>query len=83
MTNPSQTGSFEVVEPVIRKTYGKGGMAEALAKHLAEKIDAWPGGQPRYGAESREDMIRLTCWDWFSGGTTAEGVARQIEERLA
>jgi hypothetical protein len=22
------------------------------------------------------------CWDWFSGGTTAESVARRIEEVL-
>lgn len=73
----------DTIRPILTKTYGDGSMPRALATHLAEKIDAWPdSGQPTYGAETREDMIRLTCWDWFSGGGTAEGVARQIEAAL-
>jgi hypothetical protein len=24
----------------------------------------------------------VTCWNWFSGGTTAESVAKKIEQEM-
>lgn len=72
-----------VIAPIITSTYGDTIMAREFAGHLANKINAWPDTPtPSYGARSREDMVRLTCWDWFSGGGTATGVARRIEEAL-
>jgi hypothetical protein len=72
-----------VVATILEDTYGKSNYIAAMAGHLAERIDAWPDVQPRFGAESREDMIRLTCWDWMSGGDTAARVARRIEAALS
>lgn len=77
--------TLDTILPILTDTYGEGGMVRALAEHLSVKIDRWDSPnpvQPTYGARDREDMVRQTCWDWFSGGTTAEGVARRIEEAL-
>jgi hypothetical protein len=70
-------GSTEAIEAIIYKTYGRGAYSESLVKHLAEKIadDAW-------GSRGREHTIMLICWDWMTGGSTAESVARQIELAL-
>jgi hypothetical protein len=68
--------------PIIVEAYGANAMSDSLAKHLAAKIDAWPDVKPMYGAETREEMIRHTCWNWFSGGSTAEYVAKRIEAVL-
>jgi hypothetical protein len=75
------SGTRDVIAPILRDTYGKGSMVESLADHLAQKIDAHDGSQ-RYSG-SREDMVFRTCWDWFSGGSTAEAVAEEIEAALA
>lgn len=73
----------DVIRPILVETYGDGSMVHSLADHLAEKIDAWPEKiQPNYYASTREDMILRTCWDWMSGGTTAEAVAAEIEDAL-
>lgn len=72
--------TFKAISPIIEGIYGKGGMPLSLAEHLAPKIDQWT---PRYPNETREAMIRETCWNWFSGGSAAEMVARKIEEALA
>lgn len=72
--------TLDVVLPIIESTYGRGSMPKALAEHLAEKIDAHsPSERYHY---SRETMIRDTCWNWFSGGSTAEHVAERIEAAL-
>lgn len=63
------------VRPIVLETYGRSGMATALVGHLAERIAAYEG-------DDRERMVRDVCWNWFSGGTTAEGVARRIEASL-
>lgn len=70
--------TLDVIRPILRATYGEGTMVDALADHLAEKLDA--GGHGHYA--SREDMVTSLCWDWMSGGTTAEVVARRIERVL-
>ena len=84
MPEPIQTtqSTREIVTSIIRETYGRSDMADALARHLAEKIDSFVGEDNGRPVRSREDMIWRTCWDWFSGGTTAENVARKIEEAL-
>jgi hypothetical protein len=69
------------IRPIVVAYYGDGELPLALTARLAEKI-ANPDIQPRYGYEGREDMIRMTCWDWFSGGGTAQCVAQDIEGKL-
>jgi type IV pilus biogenesis protein CpaD/CtpE len=71
--------TLEVVQPIIVDTYGKGSMTIALAEHVANEIDTF---EPQYPDDTREDMIRLTCWNWMTGGSTAEIVARKIEAAL-
>ncbi len=68
----------DVIGPILRATYGKGAMADALIGHLAAKLDA--GDYGRYAG--REDMVVAVCWDWMTGGATAEAVAKQIERAL-
>jgi hypothetical protein len=67
------------IKPAIVRTYGASPMAHSLAAHLADRIDTW---EPRYPDETRENMIRETCWNWFSGGSTATIAARRVEEAL-
>lgn len=70
----------ETVSDILFETYGNNGMSRALAVALAEKILDW---EPRYEEDTRERMIMLECWNWFSGGDTAALVARKIEEALS
>lgn len=77
------TDTQKTIAPIVYETYGNSQMAKALIVDLAKKID---GYQPQaddgdYG-RSREYVIHMTCWNFFSGGTTAESVARKIEEAL-
>lgn len=65
------------IEPILRETYGKGAMCSALVDNLAAKIDA-----KDWDDRGREYMVHMMCWDWFSGGTTAENTARKIEAVL-
>lgn len=69
------------IQPIVFRIYGGGPMAQALANELAKKIDAWPDVPRRAGAR-REDMVRMTCWNRFSGHTTAVGAAKRIEAAL-
>jgi hypothetical protein len=79
----AMSNTASIIAPIVIDTYGDNVMAAALVERLAEKIDTWPDSpQPRYGSRTREDMVRLTCWDWFSGGSTAECVAEDIEAAL-
>lgn len=75
----SDVGSttHNVIEPIILRTYGDNGMSRALVVHLAAKIN-----DGDYDSRGREHMIMHICWDWFSGGTTAEAVAGEIEAQL-
>jgi hypothetical protein len=72
--------TLDIIEPIIVKTYGKGAVSVALAEHLANKIDTFQSRQ--FGPETREDMIRETCWNWMTGGSTAERAAGKIEIAL-
>jgi len=75
--------TYEKIAPIIFETYGETEWGRSLAEYLVTKIEAWPNRvQPSYYADTREDMVRLTCWDWFSGGSTAEYVAKKIEAVL-
>ena len=67
----------EAILPILSKTYGAGSYTEALAAALADRIshECWD-------SRGREYMVMLACWDWFSGGTTAEATARKIEEAI-
>lgn len=75
---------FSTIRPILGETYGDGSMVDALAIDLSERIERWNDhpSQPSYEDRTREDMIFQTCWNWFSGGSTAESVAKQIEEAL-
>jgi hypothetical protein len=69
------------IAPILVQTYGDNATTYALALHLAEKIDSYAGEDDDRGG--RERMICGVCWDWMTGGSTAEAVAREIEEALA
>jgi len=64
-----------VIGPIIFDTYGDGAMAQALVDWIMRNIE---GVEP----VKRERFLMLACWDWFPGGTTAESVARKLEEAL-
>lgn len=70
---------LEIIQPIIEDVYGKSRMAEALSEQLVQSIKS---GTWTHRAETREDAIRLICWDWFSGGDTAAIVAGRIEHAL-
>jgi hypothetical protein len=58
-------------------------MVQALAEHLAEKIDDHLEDDPSiYGDKQLEDKVRLICWNWFSGGGTAAIAASRVMETL-
>lgn len=65
------------IAPIIIRTYGNTVMARALAKDLAEKIDA-----RAWDERGREHMVMMVCWNWMTGGSTAESAAREIEAAL-
>lgn len=65
------------IAPIICATYGDTDYARSLAENLAARIDA-----RKWDSRGREYMVMLACWDWFSGGTTADNVARRIEAVL-
>jgi hypothetical protein len=67
----------DVIRPIVTSTYGKGGMVDALVTHLASVIDG-----RKWDSRGREFRVMVTCWDWFSGGTTADSVAQKIEAAL-
>lgn len=71
--------TYARIGPIILRTYGGGSIHLALAEHLANKIDAY---LPNQHPGTREGMIRGMCWYWFSGCTTAESVAKEIEAAL-
>lgn len=71
--------TLETIKPIIYGAYGQSPMAEALAENLAHKIDSGQTGRDG----TREDLIWRVCWDWMSGGDTAQSVAKRIEEALS
>lgn len=64
------------IRPTIFRTYGDNGMSRALVVHLAERIDAYGQGH------DRPNMVMRICWDWFSGGDTADRASLEIEAAL-
>ena len=73
----------DVITPILYRTYGKGKMVDSLADHLAAEIDAWaPDPRLRGTNLDRETMIMRVCWDWMTGGSTAESVAREIDRAV-
>ena len=79
MTHEAAWNVHCAIESTITKTYGDNGMSRALVAHLAEKIASF---EPRHKRDTRQDMVMRTCWDWFSGGSTAASVADKIETAL-
>jgi hypothetical protein len=72
--------THEIIQPILRRTYGNGAMVDALAQRLAERVDEespqdWRG-------RDRETMVLHECWNWFSGGGTAGITAKRIEHAL-
>lgn len=68
----------ERIRPIIEKIYGANAMSEGLVRDLAHRIENHGWDDYR----GREHMIMSVCWNWFSGGTTAETTARRIEQQL-
>lgn len=77
--------TYEKIAPIIFETYGEAAMPKALAENLAVDIDSYneSAAAGRYLVNTREELIWHTCWDWFSGGSTAEYVAKKIEAVLS
>lgn len=70
----------KIIQPIVFETYGESAMSRAFITDLASKIETFSPYQSRYS--SREGMIFQICWNWFSGGTTAENIAKRIETAL-
>lgn len=70
---------IDQIQPIVEHAYGKGSMSQALAEHLAKSINNY---RPHFPGQTREDMIRETCWSWMTGGGTATIVAQRIEAAL-
>jgi hypothetical protein len=68
----------EIITTVVTGRYGQNAMAYGLAEDLIKKMPDWN----EEDREERERQIMLTCWNWFSGGGTAEIVAHQIKMAL-
>lgn len=81
VSRATQTEIENVIRPILQRTYGKGSMVESLVEYLAGRIKAYPDKR-QDAFRSREDAIMHVCWDWMTGGTTAESVAREIEAAL-
>jgi hypothetical protein len=68
----------EIITRIVTNRYGHNAMARGLADDLIAKMPDWNA----LDGDERERQIMLTCWNWFSGGSTAEVVAHQIKMRL-
>jgi hypothetical protein len=68
----------EAIGPILTTTYGKTGMVDALARHLAHRVDS-----EDWDSRGREHMVMAECWNWFAGGDTAASVARKVEAVLS
>jgi hypothetical protein len=71
-----------IITPILERTYGKGNMVDALAALLAARIDNWPNAPEYEKSRGREYIVMSICWDWMTGGDTAEYVAKKIEAVL-
>lgn len=76
------TPTEDLIRSLVVKTYGGGSMPLALSVELARKIDNYEPRTDDLEDEDRERMIRDTCWNWFSGGGTANSLAAKIEALL-
>jgi hypothetical protein len=69
----------DIIRPILIETYGKGGLVEALVDNLADAIDhVWQNDE----RDELERSIMLSCWNWFTGGCTADMTATKIMEAL-
>ena len=78
MTEPT----VEKILPALQESYGEGAMVTALAQHIVQQ---WPNmvAEAEDGWHDLQHSLRLTCWNWFSGGDTANLTADRILEALA
>lgn len=69
----------EIITPYIEEAYGRSEFSERLINLLVNKIDNF---KSRYNGHTRQKMILDTCWLFYAGGTTADSVARKINDAL-
>lgn len=69
--------TLDLIWPTISNTYGASSSSRAMAAELVRRIDA-----EDWDSRGREYMVMRICWDWMTGGGTAESAARQIERAL-
>jgi hypothetical protein len=62
----------------LRHVYGKGRMVDALAATVDGKFDGWLRGEGQAAHHGLEYAVQMECWNWFSGGGTAEIAARRV-----
>jgi hypothetical protein len=74
-TPSMNTHSEKTVGEIVANTYGRGAMSAALTNELVKLIDNYEG-------DHLEEAVRMRCWNYFSGGTTASACARSIVDAL-
>jgi hypothetical protein len=65
--------TYTAILPVVQRIYGAGDWTEAMTRELARRLDA-----KDWDSRGREYMVMMVCWDWMTGGTTAEHAAKEI-----
>lgn len=71
--NTEDLATFELIWPIIRDTYGDTATTRVMTEELVRRIDT-----DKWDSRGREYGIMIICWDWMTGGTTAESTARKI-----
>jgi hypothetical protein len=74
-----------IIEHIIKDTYGNTSFVDACVQDVANTIDKYnlDADFRTTSHRTRESVIMLRLWDWFSGGTTAGNAAHRIEAALA
>lgn len=72
------TERARVILTEARQVYGKGGMVDAMAATLDGKWDGWVAREGNAGYHGLEYAVQMECWNWFSGGGTADIAAKRI-----
>jgi hypothetical protein len=75
---------LEAIRGQLRHVYGKGQMVEALAETIDSKWSGWLAGDGNARHDDGiEYAVQMECWNWFSGGGTAEIAAKRIIAAVA
>jgi hypothetical protein len=65
--------TYDTILPVVQRIYGAGDWTEALTRELARRLDLMD-----WDSRGREYMVMMICWDWMTGGSTADYASKEI-----